>query len=172
MSDLANTTILAVTNNCCDIKILQYIYHVDMVMNDRLKEDELARNATLLAFLEDLGIYYARFKQLHIPLVIYGEAPDRKILPAAAYNLKRTEELIAKAEILEWETIPPDLTNETVKEEYNERIKKYSSDEAIYLLSETYFIARVYFKDPENLKGYEPGMNYSTTLDTWICDWL
>ena len=154
MSDLSNTTILAVTNNYCDIKILQYIYHVDMVINDQLKEDELKRNATLLAFLEDLGIHYARFKQLHIPLVVYGEEPDRKILPAAAYNVKRAEEFITKSEILGWEIIPPDLTNETVKEEYNERIKKYSSTEAIYLLSETYFIARVYFKDPDNLKVY------------------
>lgn len=172
MSDLSKTTILEVSDNYLDIKIQEYIRDVDIVMNEQLKTNEVIRNATTLAFLMDLGIYYANTNNIYIPLAHYEGGHDQPIIPSAEYNIIKASEILERCDIIAWCLIAPDLTDNVVKMDYDDYSSRYTSEQALYLLSESYFVTRVYFKDRKWLLGFEPGMNYATSLDTWICDWL
>lgn len=62
----------------------------------------------------------------------------------AFYDLESAKEIIARSEIIEWNVSPAEMN----------------------------FVTRIYFTEANWLNGFEVGMNNSTTLDTWICDWL
>jgi hypothetical protein len=172
MSDLSKTTIIGVSENYLDIKIEEYVRDVDIIMNEQVKADDVMRDATVLAFLMDLGIYYANSQKKEIPLVYFGGGQGRLIVPSSEYNPKLASELIEKSEITTWCIVPPDLTDDAMKMDYEDYLNRYTPEQALYLLSETYFVARVYFKDRKNLLGFEAGMSLGTSLDTWICDWF
>lgn len=165
MSDLSKITIVSVTNNYCDVKIQQYAASKDSALNEALKENESVRNATLYAYLLDLGSYYNTFKGKEI---LNGSKEN------AFYDVECANEIIAKTEIIEWNVGLADLTQPETKAIYEERVLRLLEPEEIVLsdLRQMNFVARVYFKNKDWLNGLESGMENSTTLDTWICDWL
>ncbi len=171
MSDLGRTTIVNITSEYCDVKYEQYVREVVVVLNDELKTNESKLKATVLVFLQDLIAFGYPDKKAETPLAHYN-ADTNDILVEQWYEEEMAERVISKAEILEWTIQPPDFTDEDVKAEYDDNLKNYTPEEAAYLCSKTFIVVRIYFHNPSSLKGLEVGMDESTTLDTWVCDWL
>lgn len=172
MSDLGKTSIIGIGEDYCIMKFEQYINDVSNSLNEQLREDNKVLKATVLALLMDLSIYYTRYKNNDIALAYIGGEKDKGIQATAYYSVDEADEIISDCSIIEWKLDAPDLLNKDISEKFNKLIKEYKVAEATYLLSTTYFVAKIKFKDPKWISGIVEGMTESTSLDTWICDWM
>lgn len=172
MSDLGKITLLEIIDNTCTIKFEQYIYDLSNELNPDVRDTEPIGKATLLALLIDLSIHFTKFNNKEITLAYANGLKGNGILPSSSYNQDEADSIISKYDILEWTTEPPNLNIESVKEQFEEYKTEYSETDALFLCSSIYFTAKINFEDPQRLKGLEKGMECTTTLDTWICNWL
>jgi len=175
MSNLGRTTILKVKDNICILEYEQYMNAPESRLNIEVHQNQDIAKATVFALLQELGIYFGQFKykgEKEIAFAYMNGKKEKGFNTSAYYSIPESEEAISKVDFMKWEVIQADLTNEEVKREYEEYLEYNSEEESRMLLQKMFFVAEIEFKQNYWLNGLEEGMSDSSTLDTFICDWL